>query len=868
MVGTYASRWIPREAEDRILAHQRRLDSSWNTSFVGFDGLQSPQHAGHINVDIANGGNVFYWHFAADPDDASESAATLPLVIWLQGGPGCSSLIGLFVECGPFRLHEDGSMTANPHGWHKAANVVFVDQPVGTGMSTVNPDAYPSSGAQVAAQFYLFLVGFLQRHPQYVTGTSTRPIYLFGESHAGRWIPQFYSYIAAQNAQHAPPSVQVSIYIQCQAAIDAGDMNTPACFRNLDTILTSVQGSTSGAPSSGLNVYDVRLYGSVAHYPLQKPLLAAFLNRADVRRAMNWSDKASTDVRFTHTFEECNAHVNRNLAGEDAVSTVSDIQAMLAGGVRVLLYNGQWDLICNALNTEHVVQQLEWPGQAAFTAARRFTWRLQRHALDEGGPPAGFVQTGGNLTTIVVRDAGHMVPFNAPEAALDMVRRFIHDRSFQDIVQAATPIAGGHATTDDDRCGGPSTRPLSFSTTTSTAHMAVVAATSAVLSAVLSWLCLPRIVGQSAASAMGEEVEKHILRKYDLLQKLGKGAYGIVWKALDKSSRQPVALKKCFDAFRNATDAQRTFREIMYLQELHGHANIVRLLNVIKADNDRDIYLVFDFMETDLHAVIRANILEEIHKKYVTYQLIKALKFMHSADLLHRDIKPSNLLLNADCHTKLCDFGLCRSVSEVSGPNPVLTDYVATRWYRAPEILLGSTRYTKAVDMWAVGCIVAEMVSGRPTFPGTSTMNQLERILEVTGAPTTADIESIKSPFAATMLESLPPPKTQTLEELLPKATPDAIDMIRQCLHRISADDAIKHPFVTQFHVDKDEPVATAPCQIVVDDNTKFSAADYRDRLYREIIKKKKEVRRQSTQQHVPPGMRHHRGPDLNDLMG
>ncbi|KDO34576.1 CMGC/MAPK/ERK7 protein kinase [Saprolegnia parasitica CBS 223.65] len=352
---------------------------------------------------------------------------------------------------------------------------------------------------------------------------------------------------------------------------------------------------------------------------------------------------------------------------------------------------------------------------------------------------------------------------------------------------------------------------------------------------------------------MGEEVEKHIMRKYDLLQKLGKGAYGIVWKATDKATRQPVALKKCFDAFRNATDAQRTFREIMYLQELNGHPNIIRLLNVVKADNDRDIYLVFDFMETDLHAVIRANILEEIHKKYVTYQLIKALKFMHSADLLHRDIKPSNLLLNADCHTKLCDFGLCRSVSEIGGPNPVLTDYVATRWYRAPEILLGSTRYTKAVDMWAVGCIVAEMVTGRPTFPGTSTMNQLERILEVTGAPSTTDIENIKSPFAATMLESLPPPKTQTLEELLPKASPEAIDLVRKCLYfdpdkRITADEAIKHPFVAQFHVEKDEPVATAPCQIVVDDNTKYSAADYRDRLYREIIKKKKDIRRQGTQ--------------------
>jgi len=131
------------------------------------------------------------------------------------------------------------------------------------------------------------------------------------------------------------------------------------------------------------------------------------------------------------------------------------------------------------------------------------------------------------------------------------------------------------------------------------------------------------------------------------------------------------------------------------------------------------------FAETDLHAVIRANILEEIHKKYIIYQLVKALKFMHSADLLHRDIKPSNLLLNSDCHVKLCDFGLCRNIAETAGPQPHLTDYVATRWYRAPEILLGSPRYTKGVDMWAVGCILGEMLSGRPTFPGTSTMNQV-----------------------------------------------------------------------------------------------------------------------------------------------
>merc|ERR1719181_1847606 len=189
-------------------------------------------------------------------------------------------------------------------------------------------------------------------------------------------------------------------------------------------------------------------------------------------------------------------------------------------------------------------------------------------------------------------------------------------------------------------------------------------------------------------TGMSDEVEKHITRKFDISQRLGKGAYGIVWKAVEKRGHGVVALKKCFDAFRNATDAQRTYREIMYLQKLSGHDNIIRLQHVIRAQNDRDIYLTFDHMETDLHAVIRANILEEIHKKYIIYQLLKSLKFIHSGDLLHRDIKPSNLLLNSDCHVKLCDFGLCRSVAECdnfnsAAANPVLTDYVATRWYRA-----------------------------------------------------------------------------------------------------------------------------------------------------------------------------------------
>ena len=110
---------------------------------------------------------------------------------------------------------------------------------------------------------------------------------------------------------------------------------------------------------------------------------------------------------------------------------------------------------------------------------------------------------------------------------------------------------------------------------------------------------------------MSEEIDRHVLRKYDVVQKLGKGAYGIVWRVLDKRSKEPLALKKIFDAFQNSTDAQRTYREVMFLRELAGHEHIITLLNVLKADNDRDIYLVFEYMDTDLHAAIRANILHD-----------------------------------------------------------------------------------------------------------------------------------------------------------------------------------------------------------------------------------------------------------------
>jgi len=347
------------------------------------------------------------------------------------------------------------------------------------------------------------------------------------------------------------------------------------------------------------------------------------------------------------------------------------------------------------------------------------------------------------------------------------------------------------------------------------------------------------------------------LDRYELMQKLGKGAYGVVWKAVDKKYKQVVAVKKVFDAFHNATDAQRTYREVMFLQDLNGHENIIRLRNIIKAENNKDLYLVFDFMETDLHHVIRANILEEIHKQYIIYQTLKGLKYLHSAGLIHRDLKPSNILINSDCHIKLGDFGLARSVSSTGDDTNIkLTDYVATRWYRAPEILLGSTKYSKAVDMWSVGCILGELIVGKALFQGTSTLNQIEKVLELIGKPKTEDIESLESPHAATILSSINVSKKRSFHSFFPNASEVALDFLRRLLcfnpnHRLTVEEALKHKYVEQFSSPDEEIVCDHLIEIPMDDNVKFTVKEYRDAIYADITKKKKEQRKKMQEKYL-----------------
>ncbi|VAH77863.1 unnamed protein product [Triticum turgidum subsp. durum] len=160
----------------------------------------------------------------------------------------------------------------------------------------------------------------------------------------------------------------------------------------------------------------------------------------------------------------------------------------------------------------------------------------------------------------------------------------------------------------------------------------------------------------------------------------------------------------------------------------------------------RDIYIIFELMESDLHQVIKANDdLSPEHHQFFFYQLLRGMKYIHAANVFHRDLKPKNILANADCKLKICDFGLAR-VSFNDTPSAIFwTDYVATRWYRAPE-LCGSffSKYTPAIDIWSIGCIFAEMLTGRPLFPGKNVVHQLDLMTDLLGTPSAESISRLE----------------------------------------------------------------------------------------------------------------------------
>ncbi|KAK2711837.1 hypothetical protein QYM36_012835 [Artemia franciscana] len=230
----------------------------------------------------------------------------------------------------------------------------------------------------------------------------------------------------------------------------------------------------------------------------------------------------------------------------------------------------------------------------------------------------------------------------------------------------------------------------------------------------------------------------------------------------------------------------------------------------------KDVYIVQCLMETDMYKLLKTQRLSNDHICYFLYQVLRGLKYIHSANVLHRDLKPSNLLLNTTCDLKICDFGLARVADPEHDHTGFLTEYVATRWYRAPEIMLNSKGYTKSIDIWSVGCILAEMLSNRPLFPGKHYLDQLNHILGILGSPTQDDLQFIVNEKARSYLQSLPVKPKVPWCKLFPNADLKALDLLDRMLtfnphKRIVVEEALAHPYLEQYYDPADEPVAEEP---------------------------------------------------------
>jgi len=224
--------------------------------------------------------------------------------------------------------------------------------------------------------------------------------------------------------------------------------------------------------------------------------------------------------------------------------------------------------------------------------------------------------------------------------------------------------------------------------------------------------------------------------RFKRLEKLGEGTYGVVYKAIDINTGDTLALKKIRLDAEDEGIPSTAIREISLLKQLH-HPNIVRLYDVILTE--QKLTMIFEFLDQDLKKYMDAHGdrgLDPSTIRSLLYQLLQGISHCHEKGVLHRDLKPQNLLINNAKELKIADFGLARSFGL---PVRSFTHEVVTLWYRSPEVLMGSRNYSTPIDLWSVGCIFAEMATGRALFPGKDEKDQLSRIFMVLGTPTLKD---------------------------------------------------------------------------------------------------------------------------------
>jgi nemo like kinase len=286
-------------------------------------------------------------------------------------------------------------------------------------------------------------------------------------------------------------------------------------------------------------------------------------------------------------------------------------------------------------------------------------------------------------------------------------------------------------------------------------------------------------------------------------QPIGYGSFGVVWSVVNSRTGQRAALKKIPSIHQSLLGCIRTFREVKILCELDNE-NLLSATDLIQPpvlEHFTDVYIMSPLMESDLHQIIvSAQQLTEDHVKVFVYQVLRGLKYLHSAGVIHRDLKPGNLLVNSNCLLKICDFGFSRAIEP--DRNTPMTLEVVTQYYRAPELLAGCKHYDTAIDMWSVGCIFAELLGRRILFEASNPTTQLEMITDILGAPSREDVAHVTSHRAVKSLLSQAKPRALSkLYALSPTVSHGAVHLLSQMLvfnpsKRISCVDALDHPYL------------------------------------------------------------------------
>lgn len=410
-------------------------------------------HAGHIEVNAEHNGNLFFWHY-----QNRHIADRQRTVIWLNGGPGCSSMDGALMEIGPYRVGEGGKLSYNNGSWDEFANVLFVDNPVGTGFSYVNTDSYLHELDEMTNQFIIFLEKWFALFPEY----EHDDLYIAGESYAGQHIPYIARGILQRNKGTvnsqwnlqglligngwiSPVDQYLSYteYAYKEGLLTAGSdaakrveqqqslcvkllndggkdhVDTSECEAIMINILEETKNRNADRNQQCLNMYDIRLRDDSScgmNWPPDLTTVTPYLHRPDVIKALHINPDKKTG------WTECNGAVSANFRARKSAPSVSFLPELLSQ-IPVLLFSGDRDLICNHLGTEAMINRMEWNGGKGFEVSPG-VWAPRRDWTFEN-EPAGTYQESRNLTYVVFYNSSHMVPFDYPRRTRDMLDRFL-----------------------------------------------------------------------------------------------------------------------------------------------------------------------------------------------------------------------------------------------------------------------------------------------------------------------------------------------------------------------------------------------------------------------------------------------------------